>query len=117
VRFIDRMDHAYAAADMTIGRAGAGTVSELAAVGLPAILVPLPHHEHDEQAHNAQPLVDAGGALMVRDPDATADVVGPMIEARIADRAMLEAMRTAMLDTGRPDAARALARWVLEVAS
>ena len=117
VRFIDRMDHAYAAADMTIGRAGAGTVSELAAVGLPAILVPLPHHEHDEQAHNARPLVDAGGALMVRDPDATADVVGPMIEARIADRAMLEAMRTAMLDTGRPDAARALARWVLEVAS
>ena len=116
VRFIDRMDHAYAAADMTIGRAGAGTVSELAAVGLPAILVPLPHHEHDEQAHNARPLVDAGGALMVRDPEATADVVGPMIEARVADRAMLDAMRTAMLDTGRPDAARALARWVLELA-
>jgi len=116
VRFIDRMDHAYAAADMTIGRAGAGTVSELAAVGLPAILVPLPHHEHDEQAHNAQPLVDAGGALMVRDPEAVADVVGPMIEERIADRGMLDAMRTAMLDTGRPDAARDLARWVLELA-
>ena len=116
VRFIDRMDHAYAAADMTIGRAGAGTVSELAAVGVPAILVPLPHHEHDEQAHNAQPLVDAGGALMVRDPQATADVVGPMIEERIADPAMLAAMRKAMLDTARPDAARDLARWVLELA-
>lgn len=116
VRFIDRMDHAYAAADLTIGRAGAGTVSELAAVGLPAILVPLPHHEHDEQAHNAKPLVDAGGALMVRDPQATADVVGPLVEERIADPAMLGDMRTAMLHTARPDAARELARWALQLA-
>lgn len=117
VRYLDRIDHAYAAADIGIHRAGAGTVSELAAVGLPSILVPLPHHEHDEQAHNAQPLVDAGGALLVRDPDAVAGTVGPMIEALLDDRARLAAMRTALLGSARPDAATELARWVLELAS
>jgi UDP-N-acetylglucosamine--N-acetylmuramyl-(pentapeptide) pyrophosphoryl-undecaprenol N-acetylglucosamine transferase len=116
IRYLDRIDHAYAAADVGIHRAGAGTVSELAAVGLPSILVPLPHHEHDEQAHNAKPLVDAGGALMVRDPDAVAGTVGPMIEDLLADRARLAAMRTALQVTARPDAATDLARWVLELA-
>jgi UDP-N-acetylglucosamine--N-acetylmuramyl-(pentapeptide) pyrophosphoryl-undecaprenol N-acetylglucosamine transferase len=116
VRYLDRIDHAYAAADVGIHRSGAGTVSELAAVGLPSILVPLPHHEHDEQAHNAQPLVAAGGALMVRDPEAVPDTVGPMIEALLDDRARLESMRTALLATARPDAAADLARWVLELA-
>jgi UDP-N-acetylglucosamine--N-acetylmuramyl-(pentapeptide) pyrophosphoryl-undecaprenol N-acetylglucosamine transferase len=117
VKYLDRIDHAYAAADIGIHRAGAGTVSELAAVGLPSVLVPLPHHEHDEQAHNAQPLVDAGGALMVRDPDAVAANVGPMIEDLLADRARLAAMRTALQQSARPDAATDLARWVLELAS
>jgi UDP-N-acetylglucosamine--N-acetylmuramyl-(pentapeptide) pyrophosphoryl-undecaprenol N-acetylglucosamine transferase len=117
VRYIDRMDHAYAAADVGIHRAGAGTVSELAAVGLPSILVPLPHHEHDEQAHNARPIVDAGGAVMVRDHEATAAVVGPVLDDLLADRARLTTMRTALLETARPDAAADLARWVLELAS
>jgi UDP-N-acetylglucosamine--N-acetylmuramyl-(pentapeptide) pyrophosphoryl-undecaprenol N-acetylglucosamine transferase len=117
VRYLERIDHAYAAADVGIHRAGAGTVSELAAVGLPSILVPVPVLEHDEQAHNAQPLVDAGGAVMVRDHDATADVVGPLLEVLLGDRARLAEMRAALLQTARPDAADALARWVLELAS
>ena len=117
VRYIDRMDHAYAAADVGIHRAGAGTVSELAAVGLPSVLVPLPHHEHDEQTHNAQPLVDAGGAVLVRDADTTADVVGPVLEELLADRDRLAHMRAALLASARPDAARELARWVLELAA
>ena len=116
VRYIDRMDHAYAAADMAIVRSGAGTVSELAAVGLPSILVPLPGHEHDEQAHNAQPLVDAGGAVMVRDWDAKAEVVGPILEERLWDPALLEAMRKGARVAGRPNAAADLAAWALELA-
>jgi len=117
VRYIDRMDHAYAAADVGIHRSGAGTVSELAAVGLPSVLVPVPVLEHDEQAHNAKPLVDAGGAVMVRDHDATEAVVGPVLEDLLADRARLAAMRKALLETARPDAAEELARWVLDLAS
>ena len=115
VRYIDRIDHAYAAADVGIHRAGAGTVSELAAVGLPSVLVPVPVLEHDEQAHNAKPLVDSGGAVMVRDHDATADVVGPIVEELLADRARLAAMRKALHETARPDAARELAAWALEL--
>ena len=116
VRYIDRMDHAYAAADIGIFRAGAGTVAELAVVELPAVLVPFPHDEHDEQLHNAQPLVDAGGALLVRDHEATAEVVGPLLEERLDDPALLEAMRKGMRDTARPGAARDIARWALDLA-
>ena len=116
VRYIDSMPHAYAAADLAITRAGAATVSELAVVELPAVLVPFPHDEHDEQLHNAEPLVAAGAALLVRDAEATADVVGPLIEARVADGAMLDGMRTGTRASARPEAADALAAMVLELA-
>lgn len=117
VRYIDDMEQAYAAADLGICRAGAGTVTELAIVGLPSILVPFPYDEHDEQLQNAQPLADAGGAIIVRDADATADVVGPLIEERLADPAMLAAMGKGMHESARPNAARDLAAWALELAS
>jgi UDP-N-acetylglucosamine--N-acetylmuramyl-(pentapeptide) pyrophosphoryl-undecaprenol N-acetylglucosamine transferase len=116
VRYIDRMDHAYASADLAICRAGAATVSELAVAGLPAVLVPFPYDEHDEQLHNAQPLIDVGGALLVHEADATADFVGPQIESRLADRAMLSAMGTAITSCARRGAAADLAAWVLELA-
>lgn len=117
VRYIDRMDHAYAAADVAVCRAGAGTVAELAVVELPSILVPFPHDEHDEQVHNAEPLVASGGALLVRDHDATADHVGPLLEERLADRALLDAMSKGMRASARPQAAADLAAWVLELAA
>ena len=116
VRYIDRMDHAYAAADVAVCRAGAGTVAELAVVALPTVLVPFPHDEHDEQVHNAEPLVQSGGALLVRDHEATAEVVGPLLEERLADPAMLEAMAKGMRDSARPSAAADLAAWALELA-
>jgi UDP-N-acetylglucosamine--N-acetylmuramyl-(pentapeptide) pyrophosphoryl-undecaprenol N-acetylglucosamine transferase len=116
VGYIEHMELAYAAADVGISRAGAGSVAELAAVGLPSVLVPLPHHEHDEQAHNARPLVDAGAALLVRDDDATADVVGPLLEARLAEPSLLDAMRAAAGGIARPGAAADLAAWVLDLA-
>ncbi|MGE3835418.1 MAG: glycosyltransferase, partial [Acidimicrobiia bacterium] len=112
----DRIDHAYAAADIAICRSGAATVTELAAVGLPSVLVPLPSHEHHEQTHNAAPLVASGGALLVRDDQATADVVGPLVEARLHDPAALAAMAAGAAGGVRPDGAAELARWVLELA-
>ena len=72
--YVDRMDLAYAAADLVVCRAGANTVTEVAAVGLPAVFVPLPIG-NGEQALNARPVVDAGGGLLVDDAALTPEWV------------------------------------------
>ena len=115
--FLERMDYAYAAADVAVCRPGAGTVAELAVVGLPAVLVPYPHAPFDHQAHNAAALVAAGAAQLVRDHDATAEVVGPLLEAILEDRGTLERMRSGMVGLARPRAAEELAGWALELAA
>lgn len=68
--FINRMELAYAAADVIITRAGAGTISELQLVGKPAILMPSPNVAEDHQTHNAMALVDKNAAVIVRDSEA-----------------------------------------------
>ena len=68
--YLERIDLAFACADLVICRAGAGSVSELAALGLPAIYVPLPIG-NGEQRFNAEPVVNAGGGLLVADKDLT----------------------------------------------
>lgn len=115
-RYIERMDHAYAAADFAICRAGAGTIAELAVVGLPAILVPYPHAPYDHQAVNAQTLVDEGGAIMIRDDEALPRIVGPVIEERLANPTALRAMQRGLRAVARPHAADELAAWVLALA-
>jgi UDP-N-acetylglucosamine--N-acetylmuramyl-(pentapeptide) pyrophosphoryl-undecaprenol N-acetylglucosamine transferase len=65
--FINRMDYAYAAADIIVSRAGAGTISELCLVGKPAILVPSPNVAEDHQTRNAMALSDKGAAVMISD--------------------------------------------------
>ena len=72
--YVDRMDLAYAAADLVVCRAGANSVTEAAAVGLPAVFVPLPIG-NGEQEHNARPVVDAGGGLLVADAALTPEWV------------------------------------------
>jgi UDP-N-acetylglucosamine--N-acetylmuramyl-(pentapeptide) pyrophosphoryl-undecaprenol N-acetylglucosamine transferase len=116
VSFFERMDHAYAAADVMLSRAGAGTVAELAAVGLPSILVPYPYAPDDHQAVNASVLTKVGAAVMVRDAEATADVLGPMIEDLVAHPDKLRAMGDATAKVARPRAAEELAQWVMELA-
>lgn len=68
--FIDRMDLAYALADVVIARAGAITISELALTGKPAILVPSPHVAEDHQTHNAKSLEQMGAAILIPDGEA-----------------------------------------------
>lgn len=68
-QFISHMDHAYAAADVVVSRAGAIAISELCLVGKPVILIPSPNVAEDHQTKNAMALVDKGAALMVRDAD------------------------------------------------
>ena len=110
------MDLAYAAADITVCRAGSGTVAELSHVGLPAVLVPYPSAAHDHQSFNAQALVDVGAAVMIRDSDVTADRLEQVLTPILADPARLAAMAAAAHQTVHSTAARDLASWVLELA-
>ena len=116
VAFIERMDLAYAAADLVLCRAGASTIAELCAVGVASILVPYPHAAADEQTANARALADAGAALVVADAELEgallADTCGPLL----ADGERLLQMGGAARRLGRPDAAAAVADLVLKVA-
>lgn len=73
--FLQRMDYAYAAADLIIARAGAGTISELCVVGKPVILVPSPNVAEDHQTKNALALVNKNAAVMVKDVEARANLI------------------------------------------
>lgn len=94
VPFVERMDYALAAADLMICRAGASSVVEAAATGVPAIFVPLPIG-NGEQAHNAMPVVAAGGAVLCEDADFTADYVADTVPALLGDADRLAAMGAA----------------------
>ncbi|NJQ06558.1 undecaprenyldiphospho-muramoylpentapeptide beta-N-acetylglucosaminyltransferase [Streptomyces lonarensis] len=113
VPYVDRMDLAYAAADMMLCRAGAMTVAELSAVGLPAAYVPLPIG-NGEQRLNAQPLVKAGGGVIVDDADLTADWVRENVLPVLTDPGRLHAMSRAAAEFGRPDADELLVGMVYE---
>jgi UDP-N-acetylglucosamine--N-acetylmuramyl-(pentapeptide) pyrophosphoryl-undecaprenol N-acetylglucosamine transferase len=116
VAYVDRMEEAYAAADLMLGRSGASTVLETAAVGLPAIFVPYPHG-NGEQARNARAVVDAGGGIMLPDDGCTADWVAEHVPALIGDHSRLAGMSATMRGVAKLDAARVLAEHVLEVAT
>jgi len=115
LHYIDRMDLAYAAADFVIGRAGAMTVAELTAVGLPACFVPLPIG-NGEQSLNATPVVEAGGALMISDLEFNAEYVRDQILPVISNLAKLSEMSKASSSLGHKDSAADLAKLVLSVA-
>lgn len=112
VPFVDRMDLAYAAADLVVCRAGASSVTEAAAVGLPAVFVPLPIG-NGEQEHNARPVVEAGGGLLVADSDLTPTWVADHVPALATDPDRLTAMGSAASALIRRDADEVLARMVL----
>ncbi|MFR9675087.1 undecaprenyldiphospho-muramoylpentapeptide beta-N-acetylglucosaminyltransferase [Streptomyces sp. TR06-5] len=113
VPYVDRMDLAYAAADMMLCRAGAMTVAELSAVGLPAAYVPLPIG-NGEQRLNAQPVVKAGGGLLVDDADLSADWILENVQPVLAEPHRLHAMARAAADFGRPHADELLVGMVHE---
>lgn len=112
--FIERMDLAYAAADIALTRAGAMTCAELAAVGLPGIYVPLPIG-NGEQRMNAEPLVTAGGGVLIDDGQITSEWLTQTVEAVLHDDVRLQAMSAAAAAHGVRDADEQLARIVLDV--
>jgi UDP-N-acetylglucosamine--N-acetylmuramyl-(pentapeptide) pyrophosphoryl-undecaprenol N-acetylglucosamine transferase len=115
VSYLDRMELAYAAADLVLCRSGANTCAELTAVGLPAAYVPLPHG-NGEQRLLAEPIVAAGGGLMVTDAECTPEWLAATLPPILADPARLEAMSKAASALGHRDADVALARLVLDLA-
>ncbi|MCB5281652.1 undecaprenyldiphospho-muramoylpentapeptide beta-N-acetylglucosaminyltransferase [Arthrobacter sp. AL08] len=110
--YVDGMETVYAAADLLLARSGAATVSEAAAVGLPAVFVPLPIG-NGEQALNAAGLVDAGGALLVADSTFSPDWVRDHIVPLLQDRDRLARMAASAEKLGIRDADRRMADLVL----
>lgn len=105
VKFIEDMAAAYQWADLLICRSGAMTVSEVAAAGLPAIFVPLPHAIDDHQAANARYLTDAGASLMMIQKELTAQQLASVIKQKLPE---LKAMGTAAKNKARLDATEAV---------
>jgi UDP-N-acetylglucosamine--N-acetylmuramyl-(pentapeptide) pyrophosphoryl-undecaprenol N-acetylglucosamine transferase len=115
VPYLDRMDLAYAAADLAVCRSGAMTVAEVTDVGLPAVYVPLPIG-NGEQRLNALPVVNAGGGVIVDDADLTPSFVADTVARLLNDAGRLQAMTAAAALAGHRDAAQRVAEVALEIA-
>lgn len=113
--YIDRMDYAYAAADLLVARSGAMTVAEIGAVKVPVVYVPLAFG-NGEQALNAGPQVQAGSAKLIAEADLTPEAVGSQIIPLLTDPAALAAMESAAASSQTAHADEVLARIALAAA-
>ncbi|AVT32708.1 MULTISPECIES: undecaprenyldiphospho-muramoylpentapeptide beta-N-acetylglucosaminyltransferase [unclassified Plantactinospora] len=111
--YLSQMELGYAAADLMLGRGGAMTCAEVAAIGLPTVYVPYPH-SNQEQKRNALPVVEAGGGLLVDDSEMTAAWVEQTVIPLIRDPRRLAAMGAAAAAYGRRDGDEALLDFVYE---
>lgn len=107
--FIQRMDLAYAAADIVISRAGAGTISELCVAGKCTIFVPSPNVAEDHQTHNAMALVNKYAALMVKDANAREELFG-CVSNLLKNPAKIQEMERNIVTLGKKDAAQVIAK-------
>ena len=113
---LDEFADALAAADLVVARAG-GSVFEIAAHGVPAILVPYPHASADHQSANARWMADAGAAVVIADGDLNARRLGEEVAGLLADRVRLAEMASASKGLARPDAAKEIAEELLAAAA
>ena len=109
--YVNDMPQAYAAADLVVSRAGAMTVAEVTARGVPAVLVPSPNVTGDHQTANARVLAERGAAVLL--PEARLSDLAATVTALLGDPARREAMAAASRALGRPDAAATLAALVV----
>lgn len=115
VPYIDRMDLAYAAADLMLARSGSGTVTETAVVGLPTIFVPLPHG-NGEQAKNAASLIAADAGVLILDGDLTQTTLVEHVMSLVNTPGRLDAMSERLKNLMPADAARRVADFTLDAA-
>lgn len=111
--YVDRMDLAYAAADVVVSRAGAITCSELMLTGTPAVLVPARALAEDHQTKNAKALADRGAAILLAEPEL--DNLSTTLAGVLADRDRLTRMSETLRALAKPDAARDIAKDVLNL--
>lgn len=112
--FISNMAAAYRSADVVVSRAGAGSISELQALGKPSVLVPSPNVAEDHQTFNARALSDKGAALLVRDADA-ADTLVDTALSLLKDEARRKEMSEKISAMALPDSARHIADEVVDI--
>lgn len=108
---------ALAAADLVVSRAGASTVAELTARGLPAILIPWSEAATGEQVVNAEPLARAGAAMVIQDGSLTPELLSQALNELLWDDAKLARMGQASRQLGKPQAAKTVAKLALELAN
>jgi UDP-N-acetylglucosamine--N-acetylmuramyl-(pentapeptide) pyrophosphoryl-undecaprenol N-acetylglucosamine transferase len=113
--FIDPVARAYAAADLTVARAGAMTLAELAAWGMPAILIPLPSAAAGHQLYNARALARSGAALLIEQSEATGATLGSAVTSLLNAPAKLADLGAAMIRRAKPDAAHSIATEMLKL--
>ena len=113
--FISRMDLAYAACDLIVSRAGAGTISELCAAGKAPIFVPSPVVAEDHQTHNAMALVNKGAAILIKDSEAQ-DRLMDEVEKIVFDREKIKELEKNILALAKPNASSDIADEVLKLA-
>lgn len=116
VSFIEDMSAVYADADLVICRAGAMTVSELAAVGIASILVPFPYAVDDHQTANAAYLADVGAAIIMQQRDMTPELLAETLRTLVTDKDRLKDMAVKARQMAKPDATRHVAETCLQLA-
>jgi UDP-N-acetylglucosamine--N-acetylmuramyl-(pentapeptide) pyrophosphoryl-undecaprenol N-acetylglucosamine transferase len=112
--FIDRMDLAYAAADLIVSRAGALAISELCLVGKPAVLVPSPNVAEDHQTKNALALVQKDAAILVKDAEAAQWIIRKALEI-LNDTSKANTLGKNILSLAKPRAAEDIAEQILQL--
>jgi UDP-N-acetylglucosamine--N-acetylmuramyl-(pentapeptide) pyrophosphoryl-undecaprenol N-acetylglucosamine transferase len=115
--FFDDLPARLVDAQLVVSRSGASSVADIAAIGRPAILIPLAIARRDEQSANARGLAAAGGAVVIYERDMTPESLSSELSAILSDPERAVAMAAASLSLGRPDAARRLADLVEKLAA
>ena len=120
IAYCHQMGSAWASADLAISRAGANSVAEAHANGVPTIFMPYPHHRDQHQRLNAKPLAECGGAIVAEDlinPEANAAQMRPLLRETCEDPARRHRMTTALQKARFEDGAAAVAQWIRRIAS
>ena len=110
--YLERMEDAFAVADLMVSRAGASTLAEIACAGVPSVLVPLPTAAGDHQTENARAMVEAGAAVLCTDATART-ALRPLVMELFSDAARRTRMGAAARSIAKPDASMTIARAVL----
>jgi len=114
IGFCDKMPQALALADLVIARSGASTLTELAYLGKPSLLVPYPYAADDHQTYNAKVFVNAKASIMKQESELTGEVLNSLVEALFAGESHLRALAEATKTLARPNSAKEIATLILE---